>query len=90
MIRFQSNKSMTSEEAALPLFFSASSSTAPRGRVAETRLTGLCECSVTVRQPSHSSTNRQTYKPDEGIALTNEQRVASIHYDERVGLTGVT
>lgn len=35
MIRFQSNKSMTSEEAASPLFFLASSSTNPRWRVAE-------------------------------------------------------
>lgn len=30
MIRFQSNKSMTSEEVTSPLFFSASSSTNPR------------------------------------------------------------
>ena len=33
-------------------------------------------------------TSRQTYKPDEGVALTNEQRVASIYHDERVRLTG--
>ena len=33
MIRFQSNKSMTSEEVTSPLFFSASSSTNPRRRV---------------------------------------------------------
>ena len=52
------------------------------------RSTGTCECSATARQSSHSSTNRQTYKPDEGIALTNEQWVASIHHDERVRLTG--
>ena len=50
--------------------------------------TGPCECSVTARPPSHSPTNRQTYKPDEGVALTNEQRVASIQHDERVRLTG--
>ena len=53
-----------------------------------TRSTGPCECSATARPPSHSPTNRQTYKPDEGVALTNEQRVASIHHDERVRLTG--
>lgn len=52
------------------------------------RSTGPCECSATVRPPSHSPTNRQTYKPDESVALTNEQRVASIHHDERVRLTG--
>lgn len=53
-----------------------------------TRPTGPCECSATARPPSHSPMNRQTYKPDEGVALTNEQRVASIHHDERVRLTG--
>ena len=40
-----------------------------------TRSTGPCECSATARPPSHSPTNRQTYKPDEGVAFTNEQRV---------------
>lgn len=53
-----------------------------------TRSTGPCECSATARLPSHSPTNCQTYKPDEGVAPANEQRVASIHHDERVGLTG--
>lgn len=52
------------------------------------RSTGPCECSATALLPSHSPTNRQAYKPDEGVALTNEQRVASIHHDERVRLTG--
>ena len=32
--------------------------------------------SATARPPSHPPTRRQFYKPDEGIALTNEQRVA--------------
>jgi hypothetical protein len=41
-----------------------------------TRSTGTCECSATARLPSHSPTNCEFYKPDEGIALTNEQRVA--------------
>ena len=41
------------------------------------RSTGPCECSATARPPSHSPTNCQAYKPDEGVALTNEQRVAS-------------
>ena len=53
-----------------------------------TRSTGPCECSATARPPSHSLTSRQTYKPDEGVAPANEQRVASIHHDERVRLTG--
>ena len=53
-----------------------------------TRSTGPCECSATARPSSHSPTNCQTYKPDEGVAPANEQRVASIHHDERVGLTG--
>ena len=53
-----------------------------------TRSTGPCECSATSRPSSHSPTNCQTYKPDEGVAPANEQRVASIHHDERVGLTG--
>lgn len=44
--------------------------------------------SAAARPPSHSPTSRQTYKPDEGVALTNEQRVTSIHHDERVELTG--